>query len=73
MALGKQRLGVNLVSLIAAREEARLPRTIQWSGARAAPSLGALVDAAGKVVKAQTELAGIVERIRGSPVGDETG
>ena len=32
MALGKQRLGINLVSLIAAlREEARLPyRTIQW-------------------------------------------
>ena len=32
VALGKQRLGINLVSLIAAlREEARLPyRTIQW-------------------------------------------
>ena len=39
-------------------------------------SLGALVDATRRVAaKAQTELAGIVERIRGSPVvhADETG
>ena len=81
VVLGKQRLGVNLVSLIAAlREEARLPwRTIQWylgtvHGLHL--SLGALVDAAGKVAgRAQSELAGIVERIRGSPVvhADETG
>ena len=81
VALGKQRLGVNLVSLIAAlREEARLPfRTIQWyldtvHGLHL--SLGALVDATGKVAdRARTELAGIVERIRGSPVvhADETG
>ena len=81
VVLGKQRLGVNLVSLIAAlREEARLPwRTIQWyldtvHGLHL--SLGALVDATGKVAaRAQSELAGIVERIRGSPVvhADETG
>ena len=81
VVLGKQRLGVNLVSLIAAlREEARLPwRTIQWyldtvHGLQL--SLGALVDATGKVAgRAQSELAGIVERIRGSPVvhADETG
>ena len=80
VVLGKQRLGVNLVSLIAAlREEARLPfRTIQWyldtvHGLHL--SLGALVDATRRVAaKAQTELAGIVERIRGSPVvhADET-
>ena len=45
-------------------------------GARAAPQPEALVDAAGKVAgRAQTELAGIVERVRGSPVvhADETG
>ena len=80
-ALGQQRLGVNVVSLIAAlREEARLPwRTIQWyldtvHGLHL--SLGAIVDATRKVAeKAQTELAGILEHIRGSPVvhADETG
>ena len=78
---GKQRLGVNLVSLIAAlREEARLPlRTIQWyleavHGLHL--SLGALVDATRKVAgKAQRELEAILECIRGSPVvhADETG
>ena len=78
---GKQRLGVNLISLIAAlREEARLPfRTIQWyldtvHGLRL--SLGAIVDATQRVArKAQAELTGILERIRGSPVvhADETG
>ena len=81
VALGKQRLGINLVSLIAAlREEARLPfRTIQWyldtvHGLHL--SLGAIVAATRRVAgKAQTELAGILERIRGSPVvhADETG
>ena len=80
-ALGQQRLGVNVVSLIAAlREEARLPcRTIQWyldtvHGLHL--SLGAIVDATRKVAgQAQRELAGILERIRGSPVvhADETG
>ena len=79
--MGRQRLGVNLVSLIASlREEARMPwRTIQWyldtvHGLHL--SLGALVDATRRVAgRAQTELAGIVERIRGSPVvhADETG
>ena len=80
-ALGQQRLGVNLLSLIAAlREEARLPwRTIQWyldTVHRLHLSLGAMVDATRKVAsKGQTELAGILERIRGSPVvhADETG
>ena len=81
VAVGKQRLGVNLVSLIAAlREEARLPvRTIQWyldtvHGLRL--SLGAIIGASHKVAgQAQRELAGILERIRGSPVvhADETG
>ena len=72
--MGKQRLGVNLISLIAAlREEARLPfRTIQWyldtvHGLRL--SLGAIVDATPRVArKAQAALTGILERIRGSPV-----
>ena len=81
VAVGKQRLGVNLVSLVAAlREEARLPvRTIQWyletvHGLHL--SLGAIVGAARKVAdQGQRELAGILERIRGSPVvhADETG
>ena len=81
VAAGKQRLGVNLLSLIAAlREEARLPvRTIQWyletvHGLHL--SLGAIVGATRKVAgQAQRELAGILERIRGSPVvhADETG
>ena len=81
VVLGQQRLGINLVSLIAAlREEARLPvRTIRWyldtvHGLRL--SLGAIVDTTRKVAgKAQAELAGILERIRGSPVvhADETG
>ncbi len=81
VVMGKQRLGVNVISLIAAlREEARLPlRTIQWyldtvHGLRL--SLGAIVNATRTVAgKAQTELAGILERVRGSPVvhADETG
>ena len=81
VALGKQRLGINLMSLIAAlREEARLPfRTIQWyldtaHGLRL--SLGAIVAATRTVaLKAQTQLCNVLERIRGSPVvhADETG
>ncbi len=81
VALGRQRLGVNVVSLIATlREEAWLPwRSIQWylrtvHGLHL--SLGAIVAATRKVAgKAQTELAGILEHIRGSPVvhADETG
>ena len=80
-ASGKQRLGINLVSLIAVlREEARLPiRTIQWCldtvhGLHL--GLETIVDATRKVAgQAQRELAGILERIRGSPVvhADETG
>ena len=81
VAPGQQRLGINLLSLIAAlREEARLPfRTIQWyldtvHGLRL--SVGAIVAATQRVAqKAQTVLTDIVERIRGSPVvhADETG
>ena len=81
VVMGKQRLGINLLSLIAAlREEARLPfRTIQWyldtvHGLRL--SVGAIVAATHRVAqKAQSALTDIVERIRGSPVvhADETG
>ena len=79
--MGKQRLGINLISLIAVlREEARLPfRVIQWyldtvHGLRL--SVGAIVAATPRVAqKAQSALTDIVERIRGSPVvhADETG
>ena len=81
VVMDRQRLGVNLISLIAAlREEARLPlRTIQWyldtvHGLRL--SVGAIVAATQRVAhKAQAPLTGILERIRGSPVvhADETG
>ena len=79
--LGKQRLGVNLLSRIAAlREEGRLPlRTIQWylqTVHRLPLSLGAIVRAIHQVAqKAQPALAEIRDRIRGSPVvhADETG
>ena len=81
VVLGQQRLGINLVSLIAAlREEARLPfRTIQWylaavHGRRL--SVGAIVGATPRVAdRAQGMMTDIVERIRGSPVvhADETG
>ena len=81
VALGQQRLGINLLSLIAAlREEARLPfRTIQWyldtvHGLRL--SVGAIVAATQRVAQmAQQVMTDIVERIRGSPVvhADETG
>ena len=72
--MGKQRLGVNLISLITALgEEARLPgRVIQWCldtvhGLRL--SLGAIVEVTGKVArKAQTALAGILEHVGSSPV-----
>ena len=81
VVMGRQRLGINVISLIAAlREEARLPfRTIQWylgavHGLHL--SLGAIVDATQRVARqAQAVMADIVERIRGSPVvhADETG
>ena len=81
VALGQQRLGINLVSVIAMlREEARLPvGAIQRyldtvHGLRL--SVGAIVDATQRVARqAQGMLEDIVERIRGSPVvhADETG
>ena len=81
VVMGKQRLGINLISLIAVlREEARLPsHSIQRyldtvHGLRL--SVGAIVDATIRVAqKAQSALTDIVERIRGSPVvhADETG
>ena len=81
VVLGQQRLGINLLSLIAAlREEARLPfRVIQWyldtvHGLRL--SVGAIVAATRRVAdKAQSALTDIVPRMRGSPVvhADETG
>lgn len=81
VALGKQRLGINLVSLIAAlREEARLPyRTIQWylqTVHQLSLSVGTLAGVIHRVARqAQGELSSIRERIRGSPVvhADETG
>ena len=81
VALGKQRLGINLVSLIAAlREEARLPyRTIQWylqTVHQLSLSVGTLVGVIHRVARqAQGELGSIRERIRGSRVvhADETG
>ena len=79
--LGQQRLGINLLSLIAAlREEGRLPfRVIRWyldtvHGLRL--SVGAIVAATQRVAqKAQGVMTDIVERVRGSPVvhADETG
>jgi len=81
VVLGKQRLGINLLSLIAAlREEARLPfHIIQWyldtvHGLHL--SLGAIVAATQRVAgMAQGVMREIAERVRGSPVvhADETG
>ena len=73
--MGKPRLGVNVVSLIATlREEARLPfRAIRWyldtvHGRRL--RLGAIVEATQRVAgKAPAVVADILERIRGSPGG----
>ena len=81
VVLGKQRLGINLLSLIAAlREEARLPyRTIQWylqTVHQLSLSVGTLAGVIHRVARqAQGELGSIRERIRGSPVvhADETG
>ena len=77
VVLGQQRLGINLLSLIAAlREEARLPfRVIQWY-LDTVHGLRLSVGATHRVVqKAQSALTDIVARIRGSPVvhADETG
>ena len=81
VALGKQRLGVNLLSLAAAlREEGRLPfRTIQWylrTVHQLRLSVGAIVGAVHQVAqKSQPALSRIVDCIRASPVvhADETG
>ena len=79
VALGRQRLGVNLISRIATlREEGRLPiRSIQWylcTVHPAAPQRG------GHCIhqtaqQAQPAVAAILDRIRASPVvhADETG
>ena len=79
--MGKQRLGVNLLSLIATlREEGRLPiRSVQWyldTVHQLRLSVGAIVSAIHRTAqRAQPAVAGIVDRIRASPVvhADETG
>ena len=82
VAVGRrQRLGVNLMSLIATlREEERLPvRTIQshlWTVYQLKLSAGAIVEATHRVAQlARPVVADMLERIRGSPVvhADETG
>ena len=81
LAVGRQRLGVNLVSLIVTlREEGRLPiRSIQWylqTVHRLKLSVGAIVEAIHRAAQqAQPAVAAMLERIRGSPVvhADETG
>ena len=81
VALGRQRLGVNLISLIATlREEGRLPiRSIQWylrTVHQLRLSVGAIVSAIHQTAQqAQPAVVGIVDRIRASPVvhADETG
>ena len=81
VVLGQQRLGVNVLSLIATlREEGRLPiRSIQWylrTVHQLRLSVGAIVSAIHQTAQqAQVAVAGIVDRIRASPVvhADETG
>ena len=81
VALGRQRLGVNLISRIATlREEGRLPiRSIQWylrTVHQLRLSVGAIVSAIHQTAQqAQPAVAGMVDRIRASPVvhADETG
>ena len=81
MAVGRQRLGINLVSLIVTlREEARLPiRSIQRylrTVHHLKLSVGSIVDAIHRVArKAGRAVDETLERIRGSPVvhADETG
>ena len=78
---GRQRLGVNLVSLIVnLREEGRLPlRTIQWylkTVHQLHLSVGGIVQVIhGVAQQAQLAVAEVLERIRASPVvqADETG
>ena len=81
VAAGRQRLGINLVSLIAAlREEGRLPmRTIQWylqTAHQLKLSVGAIAGVVHQVAQqARPAVAEALERIRASPVvhADETG
>ncbi len=80
-ALGRQRLGVSLISRIATlREAGRLPiRSIQWylcTVHQLRRSVGAIVSAIHQTAQqAQPAVAGIVDRIRASPLvhADETG
>ena len=81
VALGRQRLGVNVLSRIATlREEGRLPiRSVQWylrTVHQLSLSVGAIVSAIHQTAQqAQPAVAGMVDRIRASPVvhADETG
>ena len=81
LAAGRQRLGANLVSLIATlREEGRLPlRTIQWylrTFHQLKLSVGTIVRAVHQVARqGGPEVGEVLERIRSSPVvhADETG
>ena len=81
VALGRQRLGVNLISRIATlREEGRLPiRSVQWylrTVHQLRLSVGAIVSAIHQTAqRAQPAVAAILDRIRASPVvhADETG
>ena len=81
VAAGRQRLGINLVGLIAAlREEGRLPmRTIQWylqTAHQLKLSVGAIAGVVHQVAQqARPAVAEALERIRASPVvhADETG
>ena len=80
-ALGRQRLGVNLISRIATlREEGRLPiRSVQWylrTVHQLRLSVGAIVSAIHRTAqRAQPAVAQVLDRIRASPVvhADETG
>ena len=81
VALGRQRLGVNVLSRIATlREEGRLPIcSIQWylrTVHQLSLSVGAIVSAIHQTAQqAQPAVAAMVDRIRASPVvhADETG
>ena len=81
VAVGRQRWGVNLVSLmVTLREEGRLPlRTIQWylqTVHQLHVSVGGIVRVLhGAAQQAQEAVAEVLERIRASPVvhADETG
>ena len=81
VVVGRQRLGINLVSLVAAlREQARLPiRTIQWY-LRTVHGLevseGTIVGVVHRTAEMARRAVGeVLDRIRGSPVvfADETG